>query len=228
MKQLKLILAAMAILCLAACGPEKKSGSSGSSLKAPEGVKLNSTTSEGFVFKWNKVDAALSYDWQLLDEGNSQVKSGNETRMYVTVSGIESGVRYYFRVRSVGENGVSDWSEKIPAMLEGGGDPGTDPDPADEETYALFKIPAAEDEDALLRAFPGAEGCGMFICLLRKLHHDEPSCPTVDSILLHHGISHRSRAREEVDYNRAAARTVLQDAAHQYCWLWEVKVLLTE
>ena len=162
MKQVKLILAAMAILCLAACGPEKKSGSSGSSLKAPEGVKLNSTTSEGFVFKWNKVDAALSYDWQLLNGGNSQVKNGNETRMYVTVSGIESGVQYYFRVRSVGENGVSDWSEKIPAMLEGGSDPGTDPDPADEETYALFKIPAAEDEDALLRAFPGAEGCGMF------------------------------------------------------------------
>ena len=154
-----LLLAAL----VASCGGEKNEETA-SRLKAPEGLKLLQTTSDSFVFKWNPVTGAESYDWQLLSESMQEVQKGHETRMNATVTGVEPEVNYLFRVRSVGAGGTSDWSATVGAVLPKGDAPGggDDPEPATEETYARFGIPASEDEDGLARAFPGAEGCGMF------------------------------------------------------------------
>lgn len=79
---------------------------------------------------------------------------------------LEKGTTYKFSVQSVADGQVSAWVS-VEATTAGESDPGTvDPgtDPVDEDltaNYAKFLVPEAE-EDGEARAFPGAEGGGMW------------------------------------------------------------------
>lgn len=77
--------------------------------------KAQSDTS--VYLEWNEVKSAETYDIEYATkreylEGSNQTTSltGIKTTEYI-VTGLESGERYFFRVRAVNENGESDWSD---------------------------------------------------------------------------------------------------------------------
>ena len=159
MIKLRNIFAIVVLVCLAACGgngdtPKKEA------LKAPEGLKLHSKGDDSFTFQWDSVEGALSYDWQLLDESGNAALDGNVTKRNVTVAPVSKGVNYKFRVRSVGEDETSPWSASVDALIEVVVPPVPGPG-EDEIGYDDFKLPANEEGGAA-RAFPGAEGGGMY------------------------------------------------------------------
>ena len=159
MIKLRNIFAIVVLACLAACGgngdtPKKEA------LKAPEGLKLHSKGDDSFTFQWDSVEGALSYDWQLLDESGNASLDGNVTKRNVTVAPVSKGVNYKFRVRSVGEDETSPWSASVDALIEVVAPPVPGPG-EDEISYDDFKLPANEESGAA-RAFPGAEGGGMY------------------------------------------------------------------
>ena len=161
-KQLIYLMAFAAMLF--ACGGEANP-SSAKGLRKPEGVKLYSSSDDSFTFQWNPVSKAEAYDWQLLKAENGELAlSGNSTRRNASVSPVSKGVYYEFQVRATAEGkDPSDWSDKLAAYIEPDGTPEPGPGPDDpQQAYAEFLIPAAEDADGGVRAFPGAEGCGMF------------------------------------------------------------------
>ena len=130
--------------------------------EAPTGITLHSATETTLSFQWGVVNGADSYDWRLA-QGSTEVQSGNVKGRSVIVSDLTAGTSYRFSVRSVGEGGSSPWSAILEASTEGPQqpDPGPGPGPDVSARYEEFLIPAAE-EDGKARAFPGAEGGGMY------------------------------------------------------------------
>lgn len=129
----------------------------------PGGIVLSEAGTDYLRFTWEKAGNADSYAWKLL-KGMTLVKDGNCTECSVTVDGLEPGCRYSFAVRSCRGNKVSSYSSFIEAatIKEGTGeDPEPGPDPV-ADLYEKMMIPAAE-EDGIARAFPGAEGGGMYV-----------------------------------------------------------------
>ena len=131
----------------------------------PTGLTLHKAEQTSLTFQWAPVSGASSYDWKLL-QGASQVQAGSVSGRNVTVSGLTAGTHYQFAVRAVSSAGASAWSSLLTAATEAEPEPDPDPTPTPTPTpatitYEDFLIPAAE-EDGLVRAFPGAEGCGMF------------------------------------------------------------------
>ena len=166
----------MAVLVTAGCGSPEGPDNSGStlSLTAPENVHLNRQTDHSLIFQWDAVSGAKNYEWQLLT-GTAQVKSSTTVNTNAIVDGLTKGVSYSFQVRAVAGESVSSWSSAVIAVPGGdnnGGNNGNgngndddddnkDKDPVTESVYASFDIPSVE-EDGVARAFPGAEGGGMY------------------------------------------------------------------
>ena len=116
MNHMKFICCLMVAACIAACGGEKTP--TGPSVPdVPTGLKLHSTGDDSFTFQWDPMEGAISYDWQLLSETNSVLLNGNVTKRNVTVSPVDKGVNYGFRVRSVNEEGSSDWCASVAAKI---------------------------------------------------------------------------------------------------------------
>ena len=164
MKGNVIISIALTLTVLFGCGSEANPASA-KALRKPTGLELHSSTDNSFTFRWDGVSKAEGYDWQLLIASDGSLAlSGNVNRRNTTVSPVSKGVHYEFQVRATATGkDPSEWSEKLPVYLEPGqGDvPGPGPENP-EEAYASFLIPASEDADGQVRAFPGAEGCGMF------------------------------------------------------------------
>lgn len=159
-KLLKLaVLPALALILTACPGPEPEPEPKAPDV--PSGVSLHSATQTSLTFQWSSVTGATSYDWKLL-QGTSQVQTGSVNGRNVTVSGLTAGTSYQFSVRAVSSAGASGWSGSLSASTESEPEPPQPPGPGPASiTYEDFKIPASE-EDGVVRAFPGAEGCGMF------------------------------------------------------------------
>ena len=130
----------------------------------PAGIVVHNATETSLTFQWSPVSGATSYDWKLL-QGTSQVQDGSVNSRNVTVSNLTAGTDYQFAVRAVSAAGASAWSGNLAAKTASVPEPPTPPTPPTPGpatiTYEDFLIPASE-EDGLVRAFPGAEGCGMF------------------------------------------------------------------
>ena len=127
----------------------------------PSGIKLHSATETTLSFQWSPVEGAASYDWRLL-EGSTEVKNGNVATRNAIIQDLNSGTAYKFAVRSVNAAGKSAWSANVEASTEGSTTPEPGPvNPGDSKDYEAFLIPA-DEEDGLARAFPGAEGGGMY------------------------------------------------------------------
>ena len=132
---------------------------------APTGLKLHGDAGETtLTFQWTAVEGAKGYNWKI-EKGTTDVNSGKTSSRNVTVEGLEKGTTYKFSVQSVSDGKTSAWTSVEAATAgessEGPDDPenpDVDPDP---EAYAKFLIPAVE-EDGQARAFPGAEGGGMW------------------------------------------------------------------
>lgn len=130
-------------------------------LAAPEGVALHSATQTSLTFQWNPVTGATAYEWKL-SEGSKQVNTGTVAKRNVVVEELTPGTEYQFSVRVKKDDKVSDWSKAITATTEADDTPGPGPGPEEPTmAYEEFNMPA-DEEDGAVRAFPGAEGCGMF------------------------------------------------------------------
>jgi len=149
------------LFLIASCSPTPEDGGE-TGLAAPEGVKLHSKGTDSFTFQWNPVTGAESYQWQLLS-GSSVALHGTSTQRNVSVSPVEQGVSYQFQVRAVAGSEYSGWSSSVSCIIEkngsGGSQGGGDTDYT--KYYSSFGIPSVE-EDGKARAFPGAEGGGMY------------------------------------------------------------------
>lgn len=126
----------------------------------PTNVKLKKATETSLQFQWDQVADATSYAWEIQQDG-TKVKEGTIGTRNVEVTGLVKATDYRFGVKAVNSGGSSSmsWAD---ARTEGTDEPGPDPGPTPTGiAYEEFQIPA-DEEDGIVRAFPGAEGCGMF------------------------------------------------------------------
>lgn len=168
MRKFHSLIAFLLAAVMASCGGNAKvTPSEGQSdvPGAPTGLKLHGDAGETtLTFQWTAVEGAKGYNWKI-EKGTTDVNSGKTSSRNVTVEGLEKGTTYKFSVQSVSDGKTSAWTSVEAATAgessEGPDDPenpDVDPDP---EAYAKFLIPSVE-EDGLARAFPGAEGGGMW------------------------------------------------------------------
>ena len=158
MKKASLILIFFALV--SACGgskdpqpdtPEQKAPA------APSNLVLHSATETTLTFQWDAV-AGATYLWQLTQSG-TVVEEGKVSTRNVSIKNLTKATAYRFGVQSTNSAGTSAFTW-IDATTAGTPDP--EPGPAPAKAYEEFAIPAAE-EDGLARAFPGAEGGGMWV-----------------------------------------------------------------
>ena len=157
----ELTLMALSALILAACGGKEDPVVVPDTPKAPSApanVKLHKATETSLQFQWDAVEGATSYAWELQKDG-TKVKDGTVGTRNATVSDLTKATNYRFGVKAVNAGGSSSvtW---VDAKTEGTVDP-EPPTPPSGQYYEQFSIPSAE-EDGVARAFPGAEGGGMY------------------------------------------------------------------
>ncbi|MBR5035056.1 MAG: fibronectin type III domain-containing protein [Bacteroidales bacterium] len=159
-KQVRFVIIMLALLGLnAKCN--KPVDPQQDKLDAPTAVVLHNATKTSLTFQWSVVTGAESYEWKLTQSG-STAGSGSVTKRNVVIEELTPGTEYKFSVRAVAGEKTSEWSAAIAASTEADETPGPGPGPEDPTMdYSEFNIPASE-EDGVARAFPGAEGCGMF------------------------------------------------------------------
>ena len=156
------LVMALAALCLFSCGKSGGEEPAGGVPAAPANLKLHSAAETALTFQWDAVAEADSYAWTISQNG-AEVNNGSVTTRNVKVDGLTKATDYRFGVKAVNGQGASAYSW-VDARTEGEEEaeptPGPDPAPA-AKAYEEFAIPAAE-EDGKARAFPGAEGGGMW------------------------------------------------------------------
>ena len=165
-KILNVLAAAAALVFAASCNdkenPENPSGD-GKAPEAPANLKVmeQKTTETSLTFQWDPVQGATGYAYTLTESGNT-VQEGTSANRNVRIENLVKATTYKFTVFSVsGENRSAGTS--IEATTAGTADvPGPGPGgEVTDEMYDMFGIPSRE-EDGTARAFPGAEGGGMY------------------------------------------------------------------
>ena len=139
----------LALLILVSCGDKENADPVPSAPATPTGLVLHSATKTSLTFQWDAVSGASAYEWRLLEDGTQKFTNLVDTPDAV-VESLSPGTTYSFSVRSIMDGLKSSWSSSVTATTE-----------RDTEYYAQFAIPAVE-EDGVARAFPGAEGGGMY------------------------------------------------------------------
>lgn len=124
---------------------------------APTGLKLHRADETSLQFQWDDMKGATSYDYTLSLEG-AAVQEGNVRTRNVSLNGLTKASTYTFTVYSLAKDFKSSGST-VQARTAGTEDP--EPGPVS-IAYEDFKIPA-DEEDGVARAFPGAEGGGMYV-----------------------------------------------------------------
>ena len=164
-RMLYVALALMAIACGAKENPEGNSGSGTSSTVAPKqptGLKVleSKITETTLTFQWDP-QSGVKFSYTLT-QGSTTVKEGTTSNRNVKLDGLTKGTTYKFTVYAVAgeQKSAGATVEARTAGEEDPVDPGTDPGDT-KIAYEEFGIPAAE-EDGMARAFPGAEGGGMY------------------------------------------------------------------
>ena len=160
------VLASLAVSC-GEPGPDTPPTST-VSLAAPV-AQLNRYTDHSLIFHWEAVSQAESYEWKLTQNG-SEVQAGTTKNTTAIIDGLTKSVTYLFSVRAVAGTSASSWSEAVEGIPGGAVEPepeppGPGPDPVtpvSDAVYQQFGIPSVE-EDGVARAFPGAEGGGMYV-----------------------------------------------------------------
>lgn len=121
-------------------------------LPAPVPTLKNSTPTT-LELEWEAVEYAIAYEYQLL-HGTEVVARDRIETTSVLVSDLISNTEYAFRVKAIvndGEHSDSAYSDDLVVET-----------PMRELSTGIFKFPHNEKEDGIVRAFPGAEGAGMY------------------------------------------------------------------
>ena len=190
----ELTLMALSALILAACGGKKEDPVVPDTPKAPSApanVKLHKATETSLQFQWDAVEGAASYAWELQKDG-AKVNEGTVGTRNASVSGLTKATDYKFGVKAVNAGGSSSMTW-VDARTEGSDEP-VPPTPPSGQYYEQFSIPAAE-EDGVARAFPGAEGGGMYTTGGRggKIYHVTSLEDTNTQGTLRYGIENGER-----------------------------------
>ena len=130
---------------------------------APKGIKSCKATSETSVqLTWDKVTSAKTYDIEYatkkeyLGASNASTTINNVTGTTYQITGMETGERYFFRIRAVNDKGTSAWSSSVSVIL------GTTPEPPTTwsstttvitgEELILYWVHNSEDQSTQTRA----------------------------------------------------------------------------
>ena len=158
MKRFLTILALASLL--ASCGDKPEPEPEKHVPSTPTGLVVHSATDNGRTFQWETVQYATSYTWEL-QQGGAKVQEGTTKNRNAILTGLTKATDYRFGVKAVNEDGASSMAW-IDARTTGTVDPDPPTPPTPSITYADFAIPSVE-EDGVARAFPGAEGGGMYV-----------------------------------------------------------------
>ena len=196
MKLNRFFLSLGLVAAVAACGskdnPVNPSGGDDTPAvnpSAPTGLKVHKAEETALQFQWDDMKGATSYDYTLSLDG-TLLQEGNVKTRNVTVSGLTKATTYTFTVYSLAKDFKSSGSS-VPAKTAGTEDPAPGPVSI---AYEDFGIPAAE-EDGVARAFPGAEGGGMYVTGGRggKVYHVTKLADDGSEGTLRYGIEKESR-----------------------------------
>ena len=157
LKQLTILALFLASPTILFCGcdktpvPEEQNGG------VPQNVRLLSSDETSLTFAWSPVDGADYYYWRL-QEADGELHSASSTKdTSVVLSELITGTAYSFSVRSHSGLTDSEFSEAVEGI------PGGLPEPPEITDELIAELGLPEDEnDELTRAFPTAQGCGMF------------------------------------------------------------------
>ena len=155
-RYLTLLLAALVV---AACGEEKlepEQPDTPAVPSKPTKLNLHKKTETSLTFQWDAVNGATSYTWEI-QQGGTKVQEGSEKTRNVEVKNLTKATDYRFGVKATNSAGSSA-AEWIDVRTDGTEDPVPGPVSI---AYEDFAIPSVE-EDGIARAFPGAEGGGMY------------------------------------------------------------------
>ena len=158
MKRFLTILALASLL--ASCGDKPEPEPEKHVPSTPTGLVVHSATDNGLTFQWETVQYVTSYTWEL-QQGGAKVQEGTTKNRNAILTGLTKATDYRFGVKAVNEDGASSMAW-IDARTTGTVDPDPPTPPTPSITYADFAIPSVE-EDGVARAFPGAEGGGMYV-----------------------------------------------------------------
>ena len=158
MKRFLTILALASLL--ASCGDKPEPEPEKHVPSTPTGLVVHSATDNGLTFQWETVQYATSYTWEL-QQGGAKVQEGTTKNRNAILTGLTKATDYRFGVKAVNEDGASSMAW-IDARTTGTVDPDPPTPPTPSITYADFAIPSVE-EDGVARAFPGAEGGGIYV-----------------------------------------------------------------
>ena len=164
MKKLTFICLSTLALILAACSC--KDNPENTAPAVPSGLTLRNATESSLAIQWSSVEGAESYEWKLL-QGSTEVLKNSTTSPKAIISDLKADTAYRFAVRSIKGSLASDWTSFLEVSTTAADTPDTpdtpdQPDqPVDSPKYEEFGIPEWE-EDGIARAFPGAEGGGMY------------------------------------------------------------------
>ena len=142
---------------LASCGDKPVPEPQNPVPAVPTGIVVHSATENGLSFQWDAMQYATSYAWEL-QQGGVKVQEKTSSNHSAIISGLTKATDYRFGVKALNENGASSMAW-IDARTAGTIDP---PQPPVGIAYEDFAIPSQE-EDGSARAFPGAEGGGMWV-----------------------------------------------------------------
>lgn len=196
MKLNRFFLSLGLVAAVAACGPKDNpvnpSGGDDTPAvnpSAPTGLRVHKAEETSLQFQWDDMKGATSYDYTLTLDG-TLLQEGNVKTRNVTVSGLTKATTYTFTVYSLAKDFKSSGSS-VPAKTAGTEDPAPGPVSI---AYEDFGIPAAE-EDGVARAFPGAEGGGMYVTGGRggKVYHVTKLADDGSEGTLRYGIEKESR-----------------------------------
>ena len=165
MKKMHLMILAVAALAVFACGSKDTPGGTTPETDgpaAPTGLALHGDAGEtSLTFQWSAAEGAKGYNWKI-ETGGQLVQENKTSNRNVTVQGLTQGTTYTFSVQSVADGKTSNWtSVQATTAGESGGGGGGGETPDLTKYYPQFDVPQAE-EDGQARAFPGAEGGGMW------------------------------------------------------------------
>ena len=162
-----ILSAALSVAICISCGKPDQNENNNSSTSetaapdAPAGLILHSSTENSLTFQWNSMSGATSYSYTLAKDA-ATVSEGSVKVRNVKIYNLSKGTEYVFTVcRVAGDYKSKGSSLSAKTAGEAGDNNGNDDPSGVKVSYADFEIPAVE-EDGKARAFPGAEGGGMY------------------------------------------------------------------